>query len=71
MTGSSEGGDAAVSTQLTLLRAPELGEPIGDTLRGHIARGIAWGAGVVTAFALLASVMAALARPRLPAPKWD
>lgn len=71
MAGSSEGGDAAVATQLTLLRAPELGEPIGDTLRGHIAGGIAWGAGVVTAFALLASVIAALTRPRLPAPKWD
>jgi hypothetical protein len=71
MAGSSEGGDAAASTQLTLLRAPELGEPIGDSLRGHIVRGTAWGAGVVTALALLASVVATLARPRLPAPKWD
>lgn len=71
MAGSSEGGDAAVPTQLTLLRAPALGEPIGDSLRGHVARGTAWGAGVVTALALLASAIAALARPRLPAPKWD
>lgn len=71
MAGGSEDGDAEVPTQLTLLRAPELGEPIGDSLRGHILRGVAWGGGGATALALLASTLAALARPRLPTPKWN
>lgn len=71
MAGSSEGADAEVPAQLTLLRAPELGEPIGDSLRGHIVRGAAWGGGAVTGLALIAGFLAALFRPQLPAPKWD
>lgn len=71
MADGSEDGNAEVPAQLTLLRAPELGEPIGDSLRGHILRGAAWGGGGATALALLASTLAALARPRLPTPKWN
>lgn len=71
MAGEAGDGDAELPMGLTLLRAPALGEPIGDSLRGHLLRGAAWGGGVGTALALLASTLAALARPRLPTPKWN